>query len=158
MALLSYTTRRFGPYLDIEFNRTPGERVRDKLRAAGFSFHRTINSWRGTSNHDYALLIAQEAVAASERALTGHARGETLCVRCGHAAKGCISVCPWARAFEPVPGWTAKLTKRRVTHSAGKGGHKTVGVIETSYRVDECPLYVPDRPEKPRERGWTVDG
>ena len=63
---------------------------------------------------------------------------ETLCWSCAHATEGKASACPWAREFQPVPGWNAKknLCDRRRYES---------------YRVRKCPLYEPDKkPKKTR--------
>ena len=148
LAILTYTTRRHGPYLDIEFNRAPSMKVRDKLRAAGFTFRDEIRSWRGTRNHEYALLVAREAVEASEKASRRKETDGTLCVGCRHAAKGYASPCPWAREFQPVPGWTAEPTERSVTHG---NRYHTWTVKEASFCVQACPLFAPDPPRRRRQ-------
>lgn len=57
---------------------------------------------------------------------------EQLCWTCSHAAKGDISICPWARDYKPVKGWKASRSIIP-THSLGHGYH--------SYAIEACPLY-----------------
>lgn len=71
----------------------------------------------------------------------GANEGSTLCWHCANACGGCS----WtgrdehgALQFKPVEGWTAVPTE--VSVSAGKS--------QPSYRVIECPEFLPDRREK----------
>lgn len=53
----------------------------------------------------------------------------SLCQICAQT----IGTCSWERDFTPVPGWEAKPTTVLMQS----------GVREPSYRVLNCPLYVP---------------
>lgn len=55
----------------------------------------------------------------------------TLCWSCKKSVGK--NMCCWAKSFTPVPGWTAKETKIRMTYGFGN-----------SYHVEKCPLYVND--------------
>lgn len=67
-----------------------------------------------------------------------------ICVDCDNAFGGC----PWSEKnpetnrtrFEPVPGWTA--TKAYLSGGRMPNGEKRI--LET-YRITECPLFVPDK-------------
>ena len=50
--------------------------------------------------------------------------------------------CPWAFSFRPVEGWKAVR--------AGEMGKRQKGVDPGSYFVEECPLFLADRPRKVR--------
>ena len=120
MAKLTYTTRRFGKYQDIEFSRGIPSRVRTELLALGYHYSSHIRSWRGTGHFDEAIQVAESAVKASiDREI-----GTTLCDKCRNAGHGSLSPCPWEREFKPVVGWTAEKT-----------------TVEQSFRVTACPLY-----------------
>lgn len=73
--------------------------------------------------------------------VSGINKGTTLCWHCANAYGGCC----WTGRdehgglmFQPVPGWTAEETTVSV------GG----GKCEKSYRVIECPEFLPERKEK----------
>lgn len=57
---------------------------------------------------------------------------DTLCWTCKKATGG--GDCPWANHFKPVDGWDATPTYI-----------KTVGKVEPSYIVNECPLFERDK-------------
>ena len=73
---------------------------------------------------------------------------------CWSCQKACGD-CPWSELdpatkrprFEPVPGWTAKPIRR----SFGNG--KKGPVVMDTYRITECPLYVPDEPMRIPRKG-----
>ena len=73
------------------------------------------------------------------------------CWECKNAYGGC----PWTEVdpdtkrvkFQPVPGWTAKPIRR----SFGNG--KKGPVVMDTYRITECPLYVPDEPMRIPRKG-----
>ena len=146
--VLSYTSRRRGPYLDIEFNRSPGARCSRELKEAGYIWAEQIRSWRGTKNFDLALRSAQDAVERSRALAEGRNYGETLCWSCDNACGGCS----WSQEFRPIEGWDAEPTARSVTRPIHSGsilrGHRFETV--RSYRVRSCPEYSPDRGELAR--------
>ena len=66
-----------------------------------------------------------------------------LCWKC----KKACGLCSWSHHFEPIPGWTAKPIRR----SFGNG--KKGPVVMDTYRITECPLYVPDEPMRIPRKG-----
>jgi hypothetical protein len=132
MQELSYVSRRHGPYLDIEFNRTPSERVRIRLRSLGYSFRNGIHSWRGTRNFDEAIAEADRAVAKAR--YMSEQRVAKPCYTCEHCGKGDFSPCPWEREFKPVPGWDAVRYDKK----------------DVSYKVIWCPMYRKEKKERRR--------
>lgn len=60
-----------------------------------------------------------------------------ICFSCKMACGGCS----WSESFEPIPGWTAALTRRVYRTHRGFGQH-----IVDSYHITACPEYVPDKP------------
>lgn len=57
-------------------------------------------------------------------------RKETKCWTC----QNCYGGCSWSREFEPVKGWKAIETNIPAN-----------GEMAASYKVIECPEYIPDR-------------
>ena len=79
-------------------------------------------------------LIRQANTRREERAKNPKPRwGETLCWTCQNACGGCS----WSKSFTPVEGWKAKPTQIKTVYN---------DVFEESYRVIECPEYIPDEP------------
>lgn len=58
----------------------------------------------------------------------------TLCWDCQRAAGPKEDRCSWSLKLRPVDGWTAKKSR----------------IIEGSYHVKKCPLFIPDEPRKVR--------
>lgn len=61
----------------------------------------------------------------------------SLCQICARK----IGTCSWERDFTPVPGWTAEPTRLRMSTQDKDGNHIPREI--DSFRVLECPLYVP---------------
>ena len=55
-----------------------------------------------------------------------------ICFDCQNACGGCS----WSMSFEPIPGWTAKKVKQKITG-------KTAQWVDT-YHITACPEFVPD--------------
>lgn len=142
---LSYTTRRHGPYLDIEFSGAIPRAASRDLKELGFVWKANIRSWRSTRNHDKGIEIAERTV---KRAHENHYnnRMSTLCCDCDHAGHGDRAACSWVREFKPVDGWDADEVHRKDWVHVGKGKSELQDI--TSYRVKSCPLYKPDPPRK----------
>lgn len=140
---LSYTYRRTGNYLDIQFNHYPSKTVIAKLKSLGFRYVYKVRSYRGTGNYAEALKVADQAVKNSEK-YKGHLP-KTLCEYCRHSEDGNVSICPWAARFEPVPDWVAIPT---TLYSNYKVNGRTVRREIKSYCVLACPIYQPDPPRK----------
>ena len=56
-----------------------------------------------------------------------HQYVKSLCWDCANAVPNSHHGCPWSRDFEPVEGWTAEYDD-----------------IKDSYKIFDCPLFVPD--------------
>lgn len=63
----------------------------------------------------------------------------SLCWDCGNSICG---GCPWAKSFKPVPGWKAQ---KRVIKMTDK-------VTETTFVVEECPMFKDDSARELREK------
>ena len=62
----------------------------------------------------------------------GPASKANICFDCQNACGGCR----WAMSFEPVPGWTAKKVKQKITG-------KTAQWVDT-YHITACPEFIAD--------------
>lgn len=69
----------------------------------------------------------------------------TLCWRCQNAVPDGTHGCPWSEKEKPVPGWNAEQNNL-LQQYYWRG--KTASHYVTSYRVIDCPLFVPDLPRK----------
>lgn len=69
-------------------------------------------------------------------------KNPTLCWYCQNAVPGGGRGCSWSRSFKPVDGWDAEPTQRAVS-----------GQDPDSYRVADCPEFIPDPIERPE---WDV--
>ena len=87
--------------------------------------------YAGKSKYCSQKCYAQHKSFSSEQAWNTKTK-DTLCWECKKAT-GCGD-CPWANRFEPVDGWDATPTEI-----------KTVGRIEQSYIVNDCPLFERDK-------------
>lgn len=63
---------------------------------------------------------------------------EQLCWTCQNACGGCS----WSASLTPVEGWTATPSTIKSAKS------KEV----PTYHIDECPLYKPDRTQRPKPK------
>lgn len=130
---LVYTIREIGRSVEVQFNKAPSHALRDVLKEFGFRFDRRTQAWSGSVRYKAALLeCCERAKRESERSRKRQEEGNTLCETCAHAAKGCVSPCPWAREFKPVEGWDA--VHRPLKLKRGEG-------CTDSYLVRACPLY-----------------
>lgn len=98
-----------------------------------------ITNYRNYTHKQLAVTLSRTHSAVSERCrylgLTkrnSRARNETLCWSCSCAAGE--TMCPWAKSFTPISGWTAAPTIIN-----GNGAQ-----IQ-SFNVRACPLFIPDR-------------
>lgn len=136
---LTFTTRRAGKFLDIEFSQTPSKGVRGYLTELGFRYERGIRAWRGERNHEAAMDVCVRAVRQSERYAAATQRSNVICENCARAAGRRMKECPWADRFEPVPGWDATPAKLRANNlKDDKPRH-----IDT-YAIHACPLWISD--------------
>ena len=63
--------------------------------------------------------------------------GDTsLCVDCAMTTKGC----PWAKKYEPIPGWEAVPVKKLVSSLKTKDGTFKKTYVD-SYKVISCPHF-----------------
>ena len=149
MTQLTYVSRRFGKFLDVEFNRAPSQTVCAELRKLGFIYNSRYRCWRGTRNHEAALDLCERAVTQSGRVIATHEKEEQLCWTCASACGGCS----WSDGtLTPVPGWTATPYDRVETlHKSCNGRDIIRRVPYKSYTITACPQYRPDPPRRAKD-------
>ena len=76
-----------------------------------------------------------------------------ICFDCENALGGCswsaLDPVTGKPQFKPVPGWTAKPTKRITTSGYEK-------IVMDTYSIKACPLFVPDEPRRVPTRNHSI--
>lgn len=89
----------------------------------------------GISQHGISKLRVRFGMASYGRG-SGYPVS-TLCWHCKNSTNGAI--CPWARDYSPVPGWTAEPSMVKC-----RGGDNNDPYFYSSMCVTKCPLFDED--------------
>lgn len=95
----------------------------------------------GISQYEISKLRVRFGVASLGRG-SGYPVS-TLCWHCKNSTNGIV--CPWARDYSPVPGWTAESTLVKC-----RGGDNNEPYFYSSMCVTKCPLFCEDERDPAR--------
>ena len=72
----------------------------------------------------------------------------TICWKCRNAVPEGEYGCSWSRELKPVPGWTAVSHNIKVYPAWGRE------LGQESFKVVDCPEFIPDPPREEKPEHW----